>query len=91
LRWTRGNPTHDIQFFRNADISSQLDGYEGAIILCQNEHTGRALWEIGYMLENMFLQATSLGISYTSKIFSSDEIQWLEKKGISGAVATFLF
>ena len=91
FRWTRGNPTHEIQFFRNADISSQIDGHEDAIILCQNEYTGRALWEIGYMLENMFLQATSLGISYASKIFSSDEIRWIEKKGMSGAVATFLF
>lgn len=37
LRWTRGNPTHDIRFSRNADISSQIDGHEEAIILCQNE------------------------------------------------------
>jgi hypothetical protein len=28
-----------------------------------------ALWEAGYMLENMFLQAKGLGVSYESKGF----------------------
>jgi hypothetical protein len=87
FRWTRGNPTHDIRFFRNANISSQMDGHEEAIVLCQNEHTARALWEIGYMLENMFLQAKSLGISYESKVFSADKASQLYELGMANAVA----
>jgi hypothetical protein len=87
FRWTRGNPTHDIRFFRNADISSQMNGHEEAIVLCQNEHTGRALWEVGYMLENMFLQAKSLGISYESKVFSADKASQLNELGVANAVA----
>jgi hypothetical protein len=87
FRWTRGNPTHDIRFFRNADISSQMDGHEEAIVLCQNEHTARALWEVGYMLENMFLQAKSLGISYESKVFSADKASELYELGVANAVA----
>jgi hypothetical protein len=89
VRWTRGNPTHDIRFVRNVDIASQMGGHEEAIFLCQNEHTGRALWEVGYMLENMFLQAKSLGISYESKIFSANEISQLGKMGVANAVAVF--
>jgi hypothetical protein len=85
--WTRGNPTHEIRFCRNVDINSQMYGYEKAIVLCQNENSGRALWEVGYMLENMFLQAKSLGISYESKIFSEDEISQLRKMGVANAVA----
>jgi hypothetical protein len=87
FRWTRGNPTHDIRFVRNVDISSQMDGHEEAIILCQNEHTGRALWEVGYMLENVFLQAKSLGISYESKVFSADKASQLNELGVANAVA----
>jgi hypothetical protein len=42
------------------------------------------------MLENMFLQAKSLGISYESKIFSEDEILQLSKMGVANAVAALL-
>jgi hypothetical protein len=83
----QGNPTHDIRFARNVDVNSQLCRSEKAIVLCQNENTGRALWEIGYMLENMFLQAQSLGISYEAKIFSDDEISKLCNDGVANAVA----
>jgi hypothetical protein len=64
-----------------------MDGHEKAIVLCQNEKTGRALWEIGYMLENMLLQATSLGITYESKILSVDEASRLNEIGVANAVA----
>lgn len=83
----QGSPTHDIQFARNVNVGSQMRGYERAIFICKNENSGRALWEVGYMLENMFLQAKSLGISYESKIFSEDEISQLDKMGVTGAVA----
>jgi hypothetical protein len=82
-----GDPTHDVKLLRKANVSPQLDGAEVGIILCRNEKTGRALWEVGYMLENMFLQAKSLGISYESKIFSEDEISQLGKMGVADAVA----
>jgi hypothetical protein len=82
-----GNPTHDIKFLRKAAVSPQLEGAEVGIILCLNEKTGRALWEVGYMLENMLLQARSLGVSYKSKVFSEDEISQLAKKGVANAVA----
>ena len=87
FRWTRVNPKHDVRFVGNADLSSQMDGHEEAIAMCQNEHTGRALWEVGYMLENMFLQAKSLGISYESKVFSADKASQLYELGVANAVA----
>jgi hypothetical protein len=85
-----GNPTHDITFLRKVNIATQLDGAEVGIILCRNEKTGRALWEVGYMLENMFLQAMSLGISYKSKIFEANEAVQLNEAGVPDAVAAFL-
>jgi hypothetical protein len=89
FRWTRGNPTHDVRFVGDVDVRSQMNGHEEAILLCQNEQTPRALWEVGYMLENMFLQAKSLGISYESKIFSADEILQLGKMSVPNAIAAF--
>jgi len=87
---TRGTPTHDIHFMKNVDSLAQLDGADQAIILSQNEVSNRALWEVGYMLENLLLQARSLDVSYMSKIFSNSEINEMEKKGISKAVTALL-
>jgi hypothetical protein len=58
-----------------------------SIILSRNEKTNRALWEVGYMLENMFLQAKSLGIAYKSKVFGEADIRRLQRIGIPEAVA----
>jgi hypothetical protein len=89
-KWTRGNPTHDIHPVRNLDIRTQLDEAETAIILCRNEKTNRALWEVGYMLENIYLQAKTLGISYESKLFKTEETTQLVDLGITDAVAAVL-
>jgi hypothetical protein len=89
-KWTRGNPTHNIQFARNVKVSTPLDGADTTIVLCRNEKTNRALWEVGYMLENMFLQAKSLGISYESKLFNIKEISQLDDVGVTNAVAAVL-
>jgi hypothetical protein len=88
--WTIGNPTHDIKFVRNLDVSSELHNAKVGILLSQNEITNRSVWEVGYVLENMFLQARSLGISYKAKIFTDREIKKLERNGIPGAVAAML-
>jgi hypothetical protein len=90
LKLTRGNPTHDIKLLRKIDIDTQINGFDRAIVLCQNDKTCRALWEVGYMLENMFLQARSLGISYESKIFEDEEISHLASKGVPNSVAAML-
>jgi len=90
LWWKIGNPAHDTKFLKNINIPSQLDNADSAIILSRNEQTNRALWEVGYMLENMLLQAKSLGISYNSKIFTKEEIGKLKRNEISEAVAALL-
>ena len=88
--WKAGRPTHDIKFAGNVDISLKSGYIKDGIIIGRNEQTNRALWEIGYILENMFLQAKSLRISYKSMIFTRDETKELEKNGIFGAEAAVL-
>jgi hypothetical protein len=88
--WIVGNPTHDIKPEANVNISSELDDANIAIIVSRNEETNRALWEVGYMIENMLLQAKSLGISYKTKVFTSDEMEKLKMHGLSDAVAALL-
>jgi hypothetical protein len=90
IKWIQGNPTHDITPIGDISVCAHMDGFEIAIILCRNENTNRALWEVGYMLENMFLQARSLGISFGSKIFTDHEIAQLAEQGLPNAVAALL-
>jgi hypothetical protein len=85
-----GNPTHDIKFVRKAEFPFESANTKVAIVVSRNENTNRALWEIGYMLENMLLQAKSLGISYKTEILNDDETERFERDGISGAVAALI-
>ncbi len=63
------------------------NGHEEVIFLCQNEQTGRSVWEVGYMLENILLQAKSLDIVYESKIFSANDAAALNDTGVPNPVA----
>ena len=88
--YVMGNPTHDTRLLGNLKALPQLEAANFGIILCQNEKTGRTLWEVGYMLENIFLQARSLGISYKSKILQPSERAQFAEAGIPDAVAAVL-
>lgn len=88
--WTTGNPTHDIKSEGSVNISFELDDANIAIIVSRNEETNRALWEVGYTIENMLLQAKSRSISYKTKAFTTDEKEKLKMHGLSDAVAALL-
>lgn len=97
VNWAHGHPTHDIvkvrkcsHFRKKVNCLSQIEGGSFEIILCRNEKTARALWEVGYMLENMFLQAKSLKVSYKSKVFKHAEVSQMSRMGISEAVAAMI-
>jgi hypothetical protein len=88
--WRVGNPTHDIKYVKNINISSELHNANVGIVISRNEKTNRALWEVGYILENMLLRAKSLGISYKTKVFAEENIEKLKRNGISEAVVALL-
>jgi len=88
--WVLGNPTHDIRSAGDVKAPFALENEASGIILCRNEKTNRGLWEVGYMLENMLLQAKSLGISYRLRVFKEDEIEKWEKEKPSEPVAALL-
>ncbi len=90
LKWTRGNPTHDLRFVRAVEISPQIEGANAAIILCRNQMIGRSLWEAGYTLENLLLQAKALSISFETKLLNEEETSQLANQGLGNAVAAFL-
>lgn len=58
-------------------------------LLAVNESNKRALWEVGYMLENLILQAVALGVGYKA-VLCDDKLKniWAEK-GINNVCAIF--
>jgi hypothetical protein len=75
----QSRPTHSLSLLFNLDelqakkIKEYYYPYQAFIILIPNEHSGRALWEIGYQLLNLLLQAHGLHIQY--KAILVDEFQ----------------
>ncbi|MCD6505497.1 hypothetical protein J7M22_02615 [Candidatus Poribacteria bacterium] len=86
INWRGNAPVHRIERLRNVDIQSISPGCTNCIILSTNERTKRALWEIGYMLENIILQATALGVKYEVKMLGHEEKRRLIPLGLSSAV-----
>ena len=80
VNWHDKRPTHSL--IRERD--SKEAGYQNAlgrfppwdcfIILSTNEPHGRALWEIGYQLMNILLQAYALDLAY--RLFLLDKEQY---------------
>ena len=68
--WQSGRPTHSlIKIADNGDVQKLQNLGAGNdqkchIILARNEESGRGLWEIGYQLINIILQAKALGFSF---------------------------
>lgn len=58
------------------------------ILLAINESSGRAFWEVGYMLENLILQAMALGLRYEAILFDTNTRVRCEASGAKGARAS---
>ena len=57
------------------------------IIIGRNEEFSRALWEVGYQLMNLLLQAHSLGIIYHAELLDEARKGLLSRIGINDPVA----
>lgn len=86
VNWREDRPTHALQ--RISDLSEGLDAGEHArIVMAVDEETGRALWEVGYMLENLLAQAISLGVRCQAALLDPTTAAPYERSGIARAVA----
>ena len=59
----------------------------GLIVLGKNEAFNRALWEIGYQLLNLLVQAISLDIPYKAVLLDNKQKKLVTHSGIEDPVA----
>lgn len=94
--WQGNRPTHSLEAL--SGISADLQGelrrlFRSAncfIVIGKNETFARALWEVGYQLLNILLQAKALDIAYEVRLFDESQRKIFGTAGIdhpAGAVA----
>ena len=93
INWKDNSPTHSLEQVGKIDaaleklLANQYNPYNCFIVLSGNESIARALWEIGYQLLNLMLQAQSLGVSYTAIILDENHKKEFQASGIKAPIA----
>jgi hypothetical protein len=59
------------------------------MVMSINETNGRALWETGFQLMNLILQAHSLGIAYRAILFERTQQEAIERLGVRNPIGGF--
>jgi len=93
INWDRNRPTHALSDVKKVDeallqqLLSTFSANLGLIILGKNEDFARALWEVGYQLLNLLLQASSLNISYQAILLDETQKSTVGRTGVKNPVA----
>jgi hypothetical protein len=96
INWKVDNPTHSIEKVGAIDaaleklLTVKYKPNNCFIVLSKNENPARSLWEIGYQLLNLMLQAQSLGVSYKAILLDDNQRKLFRNSGIKEPVAVLL-
>jgi hypothetical protein len=60
------------------------------ILLGKNENFSRALWEVGYQLLNLLIQAHALDLTYKAILLDENQRKIFQGIGIKDPVSVFL-
>jgi hypothetical protein len=91
--WSDNRPTHSLLQLNTLEaeelkkLLERFSAKQALIVLGKNESFARALWEVGYQLLNILVQASSLDISYSAFLLNESERANLAKIGIVDPVA----
>jgi hypothetical protein len=93
INWTNNRPTHSLFELKKIDkesfylLKSSFSLNDKFIVLGKNENFNRALWEVGYQLLNLLVQAQTLDIPYESVLLDETNKILLSNMGIRYPVA----
>jgi hypothetical protein len=93
VNWNDEGPTHSllelstIEAGEFKEILAMFFASRAIIVINKNEQFMRALWEVGYQLMNMLVQASSLDFSYSTFLLREREKEKLERVGVADPVA----
>ncbi len=91
--WHKNKPAHALLALNTIESHSYekvmraFSANLALILLAKNESFARALWEVGYQLLNLMLQASSIGISYRAFLLNNRQKAAIVQAGVSDPVA----
>ncbi len=95
LNWHNNRPTHSLEMLGeiDSDLHNELIKLfplnNCFIVIGKNENFAIALWEVGYQLLNLLLQAHSLDILYQAALLDETQKTLLRRMGVKDPVAAF--
>lgn len=93
--WDNNRPTHALLTLNKIESRSyekllkSFSANRALIVIGENESFARALWEVGYQLLNLLLQANSLDIPYQAVLLNKAQKSTVSLAGIKDPVAIF--
>lgn len=93
INWRGGTWDHALDTPRGVSQDAMktllrgFDPFDGFVLLGRNETSGRALWEIGYQLLNIMLQAKSLGLKCRAVLLDDRQRNIFVHAGIKDPIA----
>jgi hypothetical protein len=93
INWEHERPTHSIQELNQVDeqhsneVSKLIAPNDAFIILEANEKFARCIWEIGYQLLNLMLQAKTLDIDYSAILLDETQRSIIASLGVKNPIA----
>ena len=93
LNWNKDRPTHSLEVLGEIDIDfyneliKVFPSHKCFIVLGKNEPFARALWEVGYQLLNLLLQAKALDVVYQAILFDEAQRKTFGSVGLKHPVA----
>lgn len=93
VNWAKRRPTHSVDVCRTLkkktlrSLSSSLGIHKYCLVWGRNELSGRSLWEVGYQITNVLLQAIALRCNCNVYLLDEEQKEQLEQAGIGGPAA----
>jgi len=96
LNWHKNRPTHSLEVLGEIDIDLhneliRLFPFNNCfIVIGKNETFATALWEVGYQLLNLLLQAQVLDLAYEAILLDESQKKVFRSMDIKDPVSAFL-
>ncbi len=96
VNWHKNRPTHSLETLGeiNLHLWSKLTGlfqnFPTMVVLAKNEDFAIALWEVGYQLLNLLVQADALNLDYKAVLLNEEQRRAFQETSIHRPVAVLL-
>jgi hypothetical protein len=93
INWDRNRPTHSLSTMNKIDrqlikqVKKFIYPHTRFIVLGKNEDFARALWEIGFQLINLLLQANTIDLNYKAVLLNESQKNILIEIGIKDPIS----